>query len=754
MNSLMRISIGLIISLWVIGKSPVYAEFRLSSVHNQFPPHVKQIIDNRCVVCHGCYSSPCNLKLDSLAGLERGASPKDMYLSRPFKAMDPNRLLQDAQKLEDWQSEKHAFHSVHMPLDGAPSLIEQLLEARHNPEKNSPKKNFKFSPETSRSCAKDQNELDKYLSKNGSLGGMPYGMAPLSENELDALLSWIRGNQLKYLTHNLEDEFKLTPKAQPLGLIVEDFLNRNTLKETLVARYLYEHLFSANLHFEGSPNREFYRLVRAENRHGPVVEIATRRPFDDPKKPFFYRLKRVVETIVQKNHTPFLVTSQTLAKWQQDFLMPDWNVKSLPAYGTAGANPFATFNAIPAKARYRFFLDNANYFIRSFIHGPVCNGQGATNVIRDHFWIFMLDPKYDLLSNDPQFEKEVAYLLDLPASNPDRSMIKYYRKKNFDYQELATKKYHDLWKGNLQTKYLWNGDRHNTNAAQTVYRHFKSAGVFDGLVGSPPKTIWVMDYSIFERIYYDLVAGFDVYGNSFHKITTRLYMDLLRTESEDMYLSLHKEKNQSKLRKYWNHGFGSLKRMYHPYYYKAAKTSSLPEGQMLENHSTIMYQAMLEHQGKKVVGDFAPTEKNIEKLSKLMGKKGSYPRYFPEVTILRINLNNKKLGVALMANKDRPFANHLFFEPKSPQNDVLNLVEALDVTHANLFLDVQEDEVDKFIADLAQIDSRKSWKKFLKNYAVSRLASNFWEVSDWIQAESIKMHPVRGGIIDLTRYKY
>ena len=29
---------------------------------------VKSILDSRCVVCHGCYSSPCNLKLDSYYG--------------------------------------------------------------------------------------------------------------------------------------------------------------------------------------------------------------------------------------------------------------------------------------------------------------------------------------------------------------------------------------------------------------------------------------------------------------------------------------------------------------------------------------------------------------------------------------------------------------------------------------------------------------------------------------------------------------
>lgn len=47
------------------------------------------------------------------------------------------------------------------------------------------------------------------------------------------------------------------------------------------------------------------------------------------------------------------------------------------------------------------------------------------------------------------------------------------------------------------------------------------------------KTAWVLDYPIFERIHYDLVAGFDVFGNVGHKISTRLYMDHVRMQGEE-----------------------------------------------------------------------------------------------------------------------------------------------------------------------------------------------------------------------------
>ena len=66
---------------------------------------------------------------------------------------------------------------------------------------------------------------------------------------------------------------------------------------------------------------------------------------------------------------------------------------------------------------------------------------------------------------------------------------------------------------------IWDGDGDNPNAALTVFRHFDSATVVQGLVGGPPKTAWVIGYPLLERIHYLLVAGFDVFGNVGHQST-------------------------------------------------------------------------------------------------------------------------------------------------------------------------------------------------------------------------------------------
>ena len=62
-------------------------------------------------------------------------------------------------------------------------------------------------------------------------------------------------------------------------------------------------------------------------------------------------------------------------------------------------------------------------------------------------------------------------------------------------------------------------------AALNIFRSFDNASVVKCLIGSRPKTGWVMDYPLFERIYCLLVTGCDVYGNSGHQLNSHLYMD-------------------------------------------------------------------------------------------------------------------------------------------------------------------------------------------------------------------------------------
>ena len=189
-----------------------------------------------------------------------------------------------------------------------------------------------------------------------------------------------------------------TPKASDALAIRqwEAFLNQDDAKHAMTARYLYEHLFLAHLKF-GTPTNEFYELVRSKTPPGQPLElIATVRPYDDPGVGrVFYRFRKIHSTIVQKTHMVFDLDDAQLQRFNELFIQPEWlQPPHLVGYDPkVSANPFVAFEQIPPRSRYQFLLDNAHYTIMTFIHGPVCKGQIALNVIDDHFWVMFMDSR-------------------------------------------------------------------------------------------------------------------------------------------------------------------------------------------------------------------------------------------------------------------------------------------------------------------------------------------------------------------------
>lgn len=93
--------------------------------HISFTQDIKPILDNRCVSCHSCYNSPCQLKLSSFEGLERGASKKDIYANR-ISADSPTRLFIDAVNEKQWR-EKGFFSMVDSLENSNESIMMQYL---------------------------------------------------------------------------------------------------------------------------------------------------------------------------------------------------------------------------------------------------------------------------------------------------------------------------------------------------------------------------------------------------------------------------------------------------------------------------------------------------------------------------------------------------------------------------------------------------------------------------------------------------
>ncbi|NOY62677.1 MAG: isomerase, partial [Gammaproteobacteria bacterium] len=547
----------------VMPDEPAVAELTPSSLRLDepaaFEQQIKPVLERRCVVCHGCYDAPCQLKLSSIAGLQRGASKERIYEPKRITAMQPTRLFIDAKNSAQWRS--LGFSAVLNEGQKNPqsnlenSVLYHLLRLKkQHPQPGMRKLPKSFSLELNRKQSCPTLKTVGAFAQKHPLWGMPYAMPNLSEPEYQTLVSWLAQGS------------PTPPPPSPSSVVVpqleewERFLNQPSKKQRLVSRYLYEHLFHAHIHFAESATREFYRLVRSTTPPGTAIdEMATTLPYGDPgAAPFYYRLLKYEPSIVAKSHIVYEFSAARMQRYRELFLTPDYTVEQLPSYAPEiASNPFKVFAAIPALSRYRFLLDEAHFFIEGFIKGPVCRGQIALDVIEDQFWVMFFDPNQPIITNSAQFIGEMADALKVPAdggSNLELIRIwtdywkgqrRYMERKQAWFKTIGT---HDL--GHAMN-FIWDGDGTNPNAALTVFRHFDSGSVAYGLVGKNPDTAWVIDYPLFERIHYLLVAGFNVFGNISHRLSTRVYMDFLRMEGEDYFLAFLPANRRKAIRDTW-----------------------------------------------------------------------------------------------------------------------------------------------------------------------------------------------------------
>ncbi len=269
--------------------------------------------------------------------------------------------------------------------------------------------------------------------------------------------------------------------------------------------------------YRGTPSNEFYELVRSRTAPGvPIDLVATVRPFDDPgTKRVFYRFRKIHSTIVNKTHMVFDLDDAKLQRFQELFIRPEWlQPPHMIGYDPKlSANPFAAFEQIPPRSRYQFLLDNSQYMIMTFIHGPVCKGQIALNVIDDQFWVMFQDPDHDLSVAYPGFLKLNSSRLRMPIEDGTNlgiisALTNGYKKSAEEFYKARQDYYMSHNYTGLGYDAIWKGNKASDAPILTIYRHFDSASVHKGALGNLPKTMWVIDYPLFERIYYSLVAGF------------------------------------------------------------------------------------------------------------------------------------------------------------------------------------------------------------------------------------------------------
>lgn len=735
-------------------------------VHTQVEP----ILNSRCVVCHACYDAPCQLKMTSSEGIERGASKEKVYQGTRLVAATPNRLLVDAFTPEAWR--QRGFYPMLNERDQTPeantqaSVLARMLTLKQMhplPEDKILDKRFDFSLDRVQQCASLE-EMDKY-EQSQPLAGMPYGLPALNANEHQVLMHWLeQGAPLPFAQ-------ALTPEFIAEITHWEEFLNGDSLKSQLSARYIYEHLFAFHLYFESlnQPNSQplFFELVRSRTPPGQALDIiASRRPFDDPKvERVYYRFRPYRATIVDKTHIPYALNTGLLNNWQQWFIDADYSVTQLPSYKpSVAANPFEAFIQIPASARYRFMLTRAQDTIMGFIKGPVCRGQVALNVINDRFWVYFVTPDYMDDTDFSAFYHSQLENLRMPAEEESTALavtwVKYAAKQG-KYMRARNQFLNEKFKNgqHLTIDGLWDGDDTNDNASLTVLRHFDNATVVKGLVGEPPKTAWIIDYALLERIHYLLVAGFDVYGNYGHQLLTRLYMDFLRMEGESNFLTLLPQEERRKQLSDWYQGAGT---QLTAFIAGDINTFHLPTGVLYfsDDLKGELYQKL----GQKVA-KVQPNRYHIENsslqihskalLHTLDRLKGTQATLLPELTMIMVE--PEKAGkteiFTLVRNSAHRNISSLFNEAsnREPAKDDVTLVHGLLGSYPEAFWRVKEQDLPNVVATVEKMQTEKDYEALLDMVGVRRTDPKFWAFSDELNQIFFDNHPIESGWLDYNR---
>lgn len=732
---------------------------------------VRPVMEQRCAVCHGCYDAPCQQNLTSWDGIARGGNATAVYTDRLSPA-DPTRLFIDAQLPSQWR--KKDFHPVLNERDSTKeanlqgSVMYRLLDLkRKNPLPHQAvldSNTFTFSLNREQTCPTIE-KMDAF-EKDHPEWGMPYGLPGLSKTEFSTIENWLAAGSPVAI------EAPLPTAIENQITAWEVFFNGSSNQQKLMSRYIYEHLFLAHLYFDevklsNTKDRYFFRLVRSSTPPGtPIKEIATRRPYDDPGvSDFWYRIRRDENSIVEKTHMPYALNSARQEKWVGWFLNKNYTVNALPSYSsTVAGNPFIAFKELPVSSRYRFLLDEANFVIENFIKGPVCRGQVALGVIDSHFWVFFIDPNKMAPEETAEFLAKQSNFLRLPTEDgSDASILSWlkYAKLQKDYLKAKANEMTRIANASkdINVDLIWSGDSNNDNAAITVFRHNDNATAVKGLVGQPPKTAWLMGYTLLERIHYLLVAGFDVYGDVAHQLNSRLYMDFLRMEGETNFLALLPIKDRTTIRDFWYRDTSSdVKNYLYGAYFNFAVNTDITY--KTNNPQQELYDLLSQHIGNNLSQNYNLNQVNNpfikEAMTRLQKVRGAGLAAFPTDSILRVDdSSGQQYYFTLLNNIGYSNNSELFDNAKilRPKENYLTVVPGILGAYPNMFFKVTSNSLNDFVNQMAHVQNADDYTTLANKFAIRRTNPSFWSFSDALQQYYLKKEPIKAGILDYNRFE-
>jgi hypothetical protein len=366
--------------------------------------------------------------------------------------------------------------------------------------------------------------------------------------------------------------------------------------------------------------------------------------------------------------------------------------------------------------------------------------------------------------------------LRLPAeAGPNLPLFASWAKYDLgqkEYRDARAEEYRKMLAGRgTMLEMIWDGDGDNRNAMLTVFRNFDNAMVVQGWVGAVPKTAWIMDYPLFERIYYDLVAGFDVFGNVGHQLGVRFYMDNLRMESEDLFLAFLPEAAREPLRADWYKG---ATRQIKYTLVNQMRSQGIPtEIPYATDDPKAELIRMLLERNPEVSGppdtlnrcDSAPCDRPDatalarvaeRELQRLADAQGTFAQHMPEIALLRVRGEGGAFAVyTLLHDTAHENVAAIFREEARlrPEEDRITVMRGIRGSYPNFAFDVPIGDLQAFVDAVLAQQTEADLTAIASRWGIRRTSPRFWTTMDWMHDELIRENRREAGILDLARYQ-
>lgn len=697
--------------------------FGITAPELELYSRAQKILDQRCVVCHACTESPCQLNLTNPDYIRRGISKGSVL---------ETRFLSTA---KTWSDTQKGFTSV-LPASPKESsvFLMSLLEGFKNQNRFPLSQAREHLKKEILICPNNPKDYAEFA-KNHEFVGMPLGLPTLTQQEFQTLKEWLdQGAHIPTWQDLAEKEL---PADLSMIKSWEQFLNQSDARRKLMSRYFYEHTTYSHLVFTESP-AESYQLVRATNESGyPVQVLKLEQPNTDPEnQKYFYRFRKITETHLRKTHLVWNLSLSDQNELLKMFFAQNW---SLPKHyrETYSGNPFVDFEVLPAKARAQFLVRHSKELIDQMVRGPVCVGAKATFAIRDHFWVMFMNPDFDPSVLTPRLQPD-PHAIETPIAM-DSSKIR-------DYQERWMLTQRQLFPKGLGLDQI---NTQGPGAQLTIFRHQHNSSVHHGWIGQGEPTVWLLSYSNFERLYYNLVVNFRPWASMFHLLETWTTMKSIREEGEETFLMMLPESSRQALRNHWNDS-KSRKHLRH----FDMGLSNYPS--QLSEYSTDPQLALLNSIKEISLEAFKDPRPYVNLVRSMKHPPELPAAHLPELSLLIFHHDGKIVRVSSLI-RNRWYKNHIspLIDEASvhdPSRDTASLLEGVSGSHPSMYFFIEVSKQDEFFDDLKKVTSDSSRTLFLNKWGLRRNAPDFWQKSDLLQNWMKSNLDHDGGLMDLSQY--